>query len=320
MVAVVKKRSLIIKQEATRGTFVDPADADFDIPFMDITYTAEKSTTEGKYATGDFDTYPAIMGTSRGTITASTYLWHSGTSATPPTVSKALGMLGLRQTINAGTSVVYDALANYELGPNDLSYSCVIQDPMAGNSANAKHVRFAGCLASGKVVMEEIGKPWRLDLEIQGKFVGEVDIANVNILNDTGLDTTVPNSIKAATITEASVAQQISTFEFDIGNVIELENDPSDVTGFKAAVITDRNPVLNYDPMIDLLANDASYTRWNAGTESAVAISSDNWAFAAPSAQIISMADATQGNQLAYQKSLRLNRNNGNDAWTLTHT
>lgn len=314
--AVSKKTSLIIKEETTRGTAIAVSGTDFDIPFMDISWTVEKPITEGKYATGDFDAYPGIVGTSTGSITASVYLNHSGTNDTPPKMGKALEMCGLRETTNASTSVVYDALASYEIGPSGKTFSCIIQDQMA-NGGSSIHHSFVGCLANGKLVAEGVGMPWRLDLEITGKYLGYTDETALSVGT---LDTTVPNAVLSSTITAGSDVQRISNFEIDFGNQIELENDPSDAQGFLGAVITDRLPVVSWDPLVDLLATDPVYTRWNAGTEIALAISTSNWAFAAPKAQIITVADGSQGNLKAFSQTLRLNRSSGDDAWTLTHT
>lgn len=314
--AVGKKRSLIIKEETTRGTAIAITGSDFDIPFMDIGWTAEKPITEGKYATGDFDAFPGVVGTSSGSITASAYLNHSGTNDTPPKIAKALEMAGLRETVNASTSVVYDALSSYEIGPAGKTFTCIVQDHMA-NGGSAIHHKFVGCLANVKFVAEGIGMPWRCDFEITGKYVGYTDETALTVGT---LDTSVPNAVKSATITAGGDVQRISQFEFDIGNQIELENDPSDSSGYLGSVITDRMPVLSYDPLVDILATDPVYTRWDAGTEIAVAISTSNWALAGSKAQIITVADGSQGNLKAFSQTLRFNRTSGDDAWTLTHT
>lgn len=314
--AVSKKTALIVKEEVTRGTAVAVSSTDFNVPFFNISWTAEKPITDGKYATGDFDTHVGIVGTSKGTISASLYLNHSGVNDTPPICGKVLAMLGIRETVNVATSVVYDPICTNEIGPSGKTFTCIVQDRMA-NAGTAIHHEFVGCLATGKLVCEGIGMPWRLDLEIQGKYTGYTDETAVTLGT---LQNTVPNSVKSAVITAGGIEQRISKFELDIGNAVELEGDPSDATGYLSAVITDRTPILSIDPLVDTIAIDPVYTRWNSGTEVAVVISTGNWALTAPKAQIITVADGTQGALKAFSQTLRLNRNSGNDSWSLTQT
>jgi len=313
--AVSKKTALIVKEETTRGTAVAITGTDFDVPFFNISWTAEKPITDGKYATGDFDTHVGVVGTSKGTISASLFLNHSGNEDTPPKCAKIFEMLGLQESVNTGVSVVYTPISTYEVGPAGKTYTCIIQDQMA-TGGSAIHHKFVGCLATGKLVCEALGMPWRLDIEITGKYVGYTDETALTVGT---LDSTVPNSVKSATITVGGVAQRLSKFELDIGNAIEMENKPSDATGFLSAVITDRTPILSIDPLVDLLATDAVYTKWNAGTEGAVVISTGNWALNAPKAQILTVADGSQGALKAFSQTLRLNRDSGDDSWTLTH-
>jgi hypothetical protein len=313
--AVSKKTALIVKEETTRGTAVAITGADFDVPFFNLSWTAEKPITDGKYGTGDFDAHTGVVGTSKGTISASLYLNHSGDQDTPPKCAKVFEMLGLQEAVNSGVSVVYTPVSTYEIGPVGKTFTCIIQDQMA-TGGTAIHHKFVGCLANGKILCEALGTPWRLDVEITGKYVGYTDETALALGT---LDSTVPNSVKSATITVGGVVQRISKFELEIGNAIEMENAPSDATGFLSAVITDRTPILSIDPLVDTLATDAVYTKWNAGTEGAVVISTGNWALNASNAQIITVADGSQGALKAFSQTLRLNRDGTDGAWTLTH-
>lgn len=313
-----RKRTLVIKAESTRGTsvFGSMTNADFDIPFKDISFSKNIEFHEAKYAAGDHDHFASIVGRQPGSINASCDLRWSGTNDTPPNISKALQMCGALETVNATTSVVWTPNKSKDAA----TFTCLVQDEVIGASPNALGIQLRGAMANGKLVMDALGMPIRLDLEITGVLDAIADITNANILAITSPDTAVADSVRSATITLASIAQRIDKFEFDFGNVVELENDPSASEGLLAAYIAERNPQCNLDPLADLLANDAEYTRMVAGTESALAISTAHFALAASKVQEIASTDAQQQNAVSWDKTLKINRVSGSDAWSLTHS
>lgn len=325
-----RKRTMIIKQEATRGTFVtwpgSWADTDFDLRFFNIQVSPEIEGYTEKFALGDHDMVAAVMGKQMCKVTASVLLRWSGAVDTSPNVRKALMACGLLETVNASTSVTWQPSKEADLGGGvsgslDLPFDIMIQDEVMGSSPGAIGTMIRGALANGKLMCDQLGHPWRLDLEFTGVFDGCVDIANANILAPSGLETAQPDVFLSATMTMATVAQKVSKFELDFGNVVELEEDPSDSTGYLAAMITDREPKLGIDPRVDLLANDPKYTRWSAGTETVLAIASSHFALDADKCQLMTVADAERSGMVAYDEAYNINRDDSNGyPWILTHS
>lgn len=323
MPALIKKRSLIIKQETTRGSFITPANADFNIPFNSdsIKISMDVPITDGDYASGDFDKFAGIVGRQSGTISASVNLFHSGTNSTPPDIAKLFNACGIAYAVNAGTSVVFGVVNGQEYGSNagnaGLPFSVVVQDIMLGSTSGI-WTTFSGCLANGKIVASEIGTPMVLELEFKGIFNGVADAPTPIVL--TGHDTTVPNSFMGATVTSFGGANQITNFELDFGNRVELEFNSAGSKGYSGAVIADRSPMFKFNPKVELLATTPAYTRWVAGTEGVVNVSTANWAISASKGQIVSLGDATQGDIIAYEQTMRLNRSAGTPPFSITHT
>jgi hypothetical protein len=223
------------------------------------------------------------------------------------------------ETVSASTSVAYNPSNSLELGGGASagSFSCVVQDVFT-SAGGAVHTKFKGCLANGKIVGEELGAPLTLQVEITGIFE---EIADETALVLTGQDTTVPNPWKAGTFTAFGDAVCPSSFELDFGNQIELEMDCSDSSGYLAAYFADQTPILSMNPKADLIANVPHYTRWAAGTEGAIAISTSNWVINADKCQIITQGDGSQESIVAYDQTLRLNRDSANGyPFILTHT
>lgn len=318
---IAKRRSLIIKQETTRGTLVTALGADFNIPFnQGIQFTMDIPVTEGDYASGDFEKFAGVIGAVKGTITCSVPMFHSGTNDVAPDIAKLFNLCGIAYTSNTGVSVSFAPITGQELGTNVASagnpFSCIVQDVLAGGTS-VIHTRFVGCLANGKIVAEGVGQPLVLQLEISGVFGGIVD---GTLLALTGYDTTVPSAFRSATVTAFSTAHSISKFTLDFGNKIEVENDPTKAGGYLAAYISDRVPTFSFNPKVDLLATNPIYTRWVAGTEGSLSVSAGNWSITASKAQILTVADATQESIIAQEVTMRLNRVSGGYPFAVVHT
>jgi hypothetical protein len=328
----IRKRSMVIKQEAARGTLVTHpgswADADFDIEFFNIAVTKELAEYERMYALGDHDSLASVFGKKRATVTASVDLRWSGTNDAPPNLAKCLYACGLVETISASTSVTWNPDKDADLGGGtaaalDLPFDIVIQDEVMGETPLALGIVIRAALANGKIIMDEGGQPLRLDLEFVGVLHDIKDIPNANIFVPTGLDTTLPDTVLAATITAHAIAKRIDKMELDFGNVIELENDPADAqeTGYKAAYISERHPVLSIDPLADLLANDDYWARWKASTEGVLVISTDHLQIDAGKIQLITNVDAEQNGARSFDETYKLLRDSANGhPWIITHT
>lgn len=82
--------------------------------------------------------------------------------------------------------------------------------------------------------------------------------------------TTVAPRFASATFTIGGTAELISDFELNLNNNIVYREDPSDVTGYHAACITDRNITFKCSPERKALATRDWYAAYLAGTEYAL--------------------------------------------------
>ena len=325
-----RKRSMILKKEAARGTFVtwpgSWADADFDIRFFNIQLNPEVESLAEKFATGDHDMVAAVMGRQKCTVTCSAWLRWGGTNDVAPNISKVFHSLGLLETVSAGVSVTWQPDKSADLGGGlsgalDLPFDIVVQDEVMGSSPGAIGTLIRGTLGNAKIKCDQMGQPWILELEYIGVLEDIVDIVNANILALTSPETAQADVFLSSTITAAATVQKISKFEHDLGNVIELEGDPSDPTGYLAAMITDREPKFGMDPRTDLLANDAKFTRWKAGTEAVIGLATSHFALDADKSQLLTMAEAQRIGIQAYDEAYSLNRDDTKGyPWILTQT
>jgi len=309
---------MVIKAEGTRGTSVisSMANADFNIPFFNIKWDPEIQKHLSKYQAGDYDHFAAVVGRRMCRVTASAPFKWSGVAATAPGIGKAIQMCGGLEAIT--TDVKYSPSKAADLQ----THSLLIQNEVQGGTPIALGIQIAGAMANGKIIMDEVGMPLRLDLDIMGRFDGIVDIANGSILTHSGIDTPVADSVLSATITLATIAQRMSKFELDFGNTVEMELDPSTASGYLAAYIADRNPVGSYDHYADALATDASYTREAAGTESVFEFATSHFSLDANKVQEMSNTDGLINNAFAYSKAIQFNRDPSGlaVAWQLTHS
>lgn len=167
--------------------------------------------------------------------------------------------------------------------------------------------------------MDELGNPLVASFTFTGAFVSIAD-GTASVL--TSPDTSVPPAVIGATITHASDALKIGKFSLDFGNEIQLDYDPSDATGFLAAYISNRAPKLTVDPKAELVATDAHYTRWAAGTQGAFSLAtatsaSIKWTVSAPAAQLITNKVAERNSAVIWEQQYDLQESSGNDEWQI---
>jgi hypothetical protein len=326
----IRKRTMIMKKEAVRGTLVtwpsSWATTDFDIEFFNIEVTRELAEYERMYALGDHDSLASVFGKRRATVSASIDLRWSGDNDTPPNLSKALHALGLLETVTDSTSVKWNPDKACDLGggvsgATDLPFDIAIQDEVMGSSPKALTVLIRGALGNASIVMDEGGQPLRLDCEFTGVLDSIVDTTTPLGPDNAKLDTTLPDVVLSSTITAHTKVKRIDTLTLDFGNVVELENAPANSAGLLAAYISERHPILTINPLADLLANDDIWTRWTGSTEGALVIQTAHFAINAAKAQLITNTDAEQNGARAHEETYKLLRDSTNGyPWIITHS
>jgi hypothetical protein len=136
-------------------------------------------------------------------------------------------------------------------------------------SGNALLVTIKGMHGGHDIGYDETGNPVSLRVvDAQGALVSMTDAANIAL---TGADTTaVPNTL-GITLTDGGTDIYVSSFIVSGGHTVNLVDSGQDVTGNFIGYTSERAPRLRINPQVDLLTNNPMWTRWRAGTQTAVA-------------------------------------------------
>jgi len=116
--------------------------------------------------------------------------------------------------------------------------------------------------------MGKAGEPIYADFEFTGVWNGMVDGAMLT----TTPETTVPPVFLSGNFSVASFAAVIQGFDINIGNSIAVREDPNIATGYREAIVTDRNPTGKFDPELTTVALHDWHGKWKAGTSGALNI------------------------------------------------
>lgn len=313
------KRIMALKLESTSGTAIAVADADFDNRLFDIQVDAEIEYWMNEFASGRHSMAGGVMGKKKVSIQCKAAMNLAAAADTAPKLGKLFKVCGALETINTSTSVVYTPSAVKDEGN---SITATIKIVFVATSGNALILTAKGCMGNCVISMDDLGKPLVAAFTFVGAFVS---IADGTALVLTSPDTSIPPAIIGSAVTAAAAAQQIGKFSLDFGNEVQLDYDPSDTTGYLAAYISKRRPKMMMDPKTKLVASDAHYTRWAAGTESVISVATAvvggfKWTVGAPKAQLKANKFADRNDEIVYDQEFELHESSGNDEWTLTQS
>lgn len=319
MTFIAAKRIAAMALESTSGTAATVANSDFNIHLRGITFDPEVEMFVRDFASGRHSQQSAIPGKRKASFEVIHDLRCGAAAGTAPLARKLFLSAGATETIVSSTSVAYTPLATKDEGDSVTSTWKIMETPTSGN---ALIYTIKGAMANGIIGLDELGNPLYLKCMYTGAFVS---IADGTLLTLTSPDTSVPVGSLAATITHASTAQKIGKFELDFGNDIQMDYDPSDSTGYKAAYIAARKPKLSINPKAELVATDAHYTRWVAGTEAAFSFATATsgglkWTVAAPKAQLITNKVGDRNGAIIWDQQYDLHESTGNDEWSITQS
>lgn len=293
MTLLRRKRVMAAKIEATPGTAENLSGADgvFNVFDWTIQPTAEMIQREGQ---GAFGRLPSVAGARSGTAVfsihaiggASLPAW--ATTFLPACGLVATGEIFTPRTEAPGTNVKTLTIAGYQDG-------------------QLKMIRGA----AGNVVFTfTSGQPILMTFTFTGLWVAPSDVAIIapnypNILP--------PRFANAnLTIGGSSWSPKISQMTLDIGNQVILREDPSDITGYCNALITDRVPTGTIDPESSLVATNDVYGDWLDSSESALSLScgqaGNRIAFDAPKWQITNPQEGNRNDVQIDTIEFQLNR------------
>jgi hypothetical protein len=236
----------------------------------------------------------------------------SGTLGTAPALGKLLKCCGLGETINAGVSVIY---APASTGISSMTFSLYndgVLYKMWGARGNV----------SLKAVKGEFGL-------FHFTFTGaDFSVTDVTMLSSgIAYETTKPQPFQGAgSFTIDSYAALISSFEFNMNNVVTLRPDITQSSGNKSAVITNRNPSLIIDPEGITVATYDFFGKWRSGNEGALAgaafgaTAGNICTITAPKVQYTVGSLADRGGVRSFGITCQLNRSAGDDEISIAFT
>ena len=311
---LVIKRTMGCKIESTPYTAETLAVADYNVSAYNINYDPTIAEYARKLARGDASRDPSIMGKRSGKITFSVDVTVGAAAATAPNYFKCLQACGLKQTTfgAVGVSLVTDA--RYFNVP--MTMEVVEMDE--GASPAQLTIKFRGCMGNAKLVTNGVGLPKRIDFEFTGVLQNVQDRTFANQIMPTGFDAALPQAVLACTTSLFTESQNFDKITIDLGNKVELWTDSTKAEGFEGARIVDRQPTIELDPAMSLIALHDNYTRLTGNSTGAYSETIGGGTIpitiSAPKAQIIqAYKPGDREGRTINTIKCKLTRNLGND-------
>lgn len=295
MTLLKRKRVLAAKVETTPGTAeaLTSAEAAFNTYDIAIQQEVELESREGQ---GSFGMRASVPGGYKGKVTFKHDASWDGTSTEPSWADVFLpacgwvksGQVFTPRTEAPGTNVKTLTIAVYIDGMRKL---------------------LRGCVGTFKLNCPS-GKAAFFEFEFSGIWTTPTDTA---ILAPT-YPTASPLRFATSTTQWNSVDLAVESMVLDSGNTIKLREDSSDVSGFKAGLITNRIVKVTANPEAKLVATNPVYTKLLDMSEHSLVWSLDGptnsvIAFSVPKAQIIGLSEADREMLVTDDIEFQCNRN-----------
>jgi hypothetical protein len=309
------KKTLGFKLESTPYTSETLAADDYDMCVYNIEYDNDIAMMARKCARGDLSNDTSIAGKRMVTISFAVDLAYQGAVDTAPTYFKALKACALKQTAHGSTGISLVTNADYTKVPATIE----VVEKDEGASPSQVVVKARGCMGNARFVLDAVGQPVRIEFEFKGVLESITDRAFGSILNPTGFDTNLPDAVLSASIEMFSEEQQLDTITIDLGNTVEVYADPAQAEGLEGGHVVSRNPTIECDPDLELIATQGDYSRWTGNTTGAFSMTvGSQMTLSAPAVQIIkAYTPGDREGHTVNTKSYELKRSSGNDEFKL---
>ena len=257
MALLRRKTVMAAAIESTAYTAESLAASDSNFNFFDVSCSPSFDVRQ-RPAANKFSNRVSTTGGRSGTVTFKTDITGDGAGAAATWADLLLPACGFVKSTNTfspvssapGSSVKTLTIGVYEDGRKKL---------------------LKGCTGTAKIVLES-GKDGMIEWTFTGAWVQVTDSA---ILAPT-YPSQKPLRFASSTIAIASFNPCVQKIEFDFGNNVVLREDPSETSGYKGSIITDRNVVGTIDPEAELVATYDAYGKWLANTEEALSVVMDD--------------------------------------------
>ncbi len=215
-----------------------------------------------------------------------------------------------------GIDPTTSSITSMDVAPSTIGFYLT---PTTGSSLI---VTVKGAMGNCKLMMDDLGQPIYGDFEFKGCLVSIADGAAIAL---TSPDTSVPPATVGATITNATIEQRIGKFELDFGNDVQGKYSPAEATGYLFFYISKREPRVNMNPQIELVADDGVWTRWIAGTETAFSFATPTsaglkWTLTAPKLVLLTLKQGDRNGEGIWEQEHQAVESSGNDEWLLSQS
>ena len=130
-----------------------------------------------------------------------------------------------------GTGVGFLPLAEAD----DVTMTIRVVHIQGGASPKGQAYIFAGCKGTGDIGAAGVGKPYMLNAKFTGKFVGQEDVSEEEILQLTRPETNLPEKMlsnRMQTVSDGDTNHlRVSTWKLDFGNTVSALDNQADPTG-----------------------------------------------------------------------------------------
>lgn len=305
-----KNKIVLFKLETTYGTDPTPTGAADALLVVDV----ELTPMQGEDVSRNLDLpYFGHQGTIAAALHArlsfKVELAPSGTAGTAPAWGRLLRACGMAQTINAGTSVVYNPITD---------------NPESGHFyiwVGGTRYRMPGARGNATFRIPAQGIPY-IEFEFWGLFVPAAETARATPTLSAFQKPRVGSSANTPTFTVNAVPMVLREFSLNLGNAVE----PRFLIGSEAILITDRQSAAEATVEAVPVTTLNPYTLARDATDVAVAITHGTGAgniatLALPAAQL-QRPEGLENAQNIAEWPLRFNVPpvTGNDEFTLTLT
>ena len=192
---------------------------------------------------------------------------------------------------------------------------------MKTSSGDAVKALLKGAHAGHDFGFDSTGNP--VVFKVVGMKASLVSMTDADALVITGVDTTdVPGTI-GITLTDGSVDQYVDSMQIQGNHEISLRKAGQDATGTHAGYCSARGPRLNWNPYIDFVATDAAWTKWRAGTKTAVAyvgptVAGQKLRISIPKIQMLEMNPTNRDGSFAWEQASLIVKDPGVPAYTIS--
>jgi len=307
--SILKRRSQIAaKIESEEGTAETLLAADAFLVF-DPSGDPDIARYKRDPARESMGALESLPGERQAKLTYTCELAGSGAAGTPPAWGKLMKACGFSETIVPATSVEYQPA------------SAAIPSMTLALYMDGIIKKIWGARGDVRLVLDK-GKPGLLNFTFTGADFSVVDGA---LLVGVNYSAVKPPVFLAAQFVYDTYGAQIGKLEIQSGNQVELRDDISAPSGFKSAVIVNRDPKAVFDPEAVTVAAKDFFGLWRLSTGAAMSFTIGSAAgniitVSAPNAQIEELKLADRKSIRAFNITAGLKMASGDDEWSILLT